>query len=149
MILLPDSLKIPPFEWHKLTTVLKKYNIQSHPDMLSRNAHTSSGLRLKFPENAEFASFELLVDILDFFKQRGVSFSFSRIFDKAVGTTKLKEWCSNTCDISQLVALMKVGLKEFYAKAKPIFLYEPNPQIIYLQKKEEAKKAPSSIPLKT
>ncbi len=148
MILLPDSLRIPPFEWHKLAALLKKYNIQSHPDMLSRKAHTASGLRLQFPDNAQFASFELLVDVLDFFKQRGVSFSFSRIFDKAAGTTKLREWCGNVSDYSQLADLTKMGLEQFYAKAKPILLYEPNPQIIFLKKKG-AEKAPSSISLKT
>ncbi len=128
-IMLPDSEHFPPFEWKKLSVLLKKYGIRSYHETLMKRECPYTGLRLKFPENARFASFDLLLKVLDFFKKRGIAFSFSPLFDKAVGTNKIRKWYENSSSLAEITAQVRTDLQEFYKKAQSSFLYRPYPQI--------------------
>ncbi len=128
-ILLPDSEHFPPFEWRKLAALLKEYGIRSYHETLMKRECCYTGLRLKFPANAQFASFELLLKILDFFKKRGIAFSFSPLFDKAVGTNKIRKWYGNSASFAEITAQARTDLHEFYKKAQSSFLYRPHPKI--------------------
>ncbi len=129
VIMLPDALSFPSLEWRKLSALLKEYGIHScHETMLKRDEpHT--GLRLSFPDNAQFSSFALLIKLLSFFKKRGITFSFSPTFDKAVGTPLLRKWCQGESLIDPLINQVKADLQGFYKKAQECFLYHPHPTI--------------------
>jgi len=129
VIMLPDAQGLAALEWDKLAKLFKEYGIQAYQDSMLRNGMPYSGLRLIFPENAPFASFELLLKIFSFFRTRGVELSFSPVFDKAIGTRKFKEWCKNSYSLAKLLSESRAELQEFYRKALCCFLYQPYPKI--------------------
>jgi hypothetical protein len=129
VIMLPDAQGLAALEWDKLAKLFKEYGIQAYQDNMLRNGMPYSGLRLIFPENAPFASFELLLKIFSFFRTRGVELSFSPVFDKAIGTRKFKEWCKNSYSLAKLLSESRAELQEFYRKALCCFLYQPYPKI--------------------
>ncbi len=91
VITLPNDQQFPAGAWGQLAVLLKKYTIQASHEMLTRNGTFSTGLRLQFPEKAAFASFELFLAIIQFFKEHGVALSFSPTFDKAMGTPRVRD----------------------------------------------------------
>jgi uncharacterized protein YbbC (DUF1343 family) len=128
-IMLPDTIHFPPFEWSKLAALLKEYGIHSSHETLMKRQLAYTGLHLIFPKHARFASFELLLKVLDFFKTRGVSFTFSPAFDKAVGSPNIRAWCENHASYADIIQHAHAALQEFYKKAQSSFLYRPYPQI--------------------
>lgn len=129
VVMLPDSQKFPLSEWSNLAALFKEYGIRAYTDSMMRNNTPYTGLRLIFPENAQFASFEILLKLISFFRKRNVELSFSPMFDKAIGTKKFKEWYKNSYSLAKLIAESRSELQEFYKKAECCFLYEPHPKI--------------------
>ncbi len=128
-IALPVAMHIPATTWKKLQGLLSSYGIQSFPyhHLNPKTNKQSKGLRLEFSVITTVRSFELLIDVLLFFKQSTIPFSFSAAFDKAVGTKRVKEVIAGNLPKEQFFVDVNRELQEFKQRAQKSFFYSPFP----------------------
>ncbi len=129
VVMLPESRGLKASDWNDLISLFAQYDIRAYKDRMMRNKTPYVGVRLLFPEKAPFASFELFLKLVSFFRTRNVDLSFSPVFDKAIGTKKFKEWCKKSYSLAKLIAESRAQLQEFHKKAEGCFLYQPHPKI--------------------
>lgn len=84
-------------------------------------------------KDANFSAFSLLVDVLKTFHNHKIDVQFSKEFDWAVGTDKVRQYILGSVDRKELITHVNDGLKKFHAQAKPLFLYHPHPTPKYLK----------------
>lgn len=134
VIALPDTHKIAAYEWNKLHAMLARKGIKSsyYSYYNRKRKQTLSGLRLHIADIDQLDSFAVLVDVLKFFRDAGVTLSFSQLFDKAVGTSLLRGVCKGFCEQNQLVERVGRDLDTFIQDAKDSLLYEPAPRVVKL-----------------
>lgn len=130
-ITLPISMNISQDVWKRLQAQLKLFNVKSvsYRHTNPKNNRKSKGLRLEFSDISHLRSFELLITILEFFKQEKIPLSFSNAFNKAVGTAKVQEVLSETISRDIFLNDIKTELENFHKKAQFCFLYQPQPII--------------------
>lgn len=129
VVMLPESRQLSANDWNELIALFAQFDIRAYKDRMVRNRTPYVGVRLLFPEKAPFASFELFLKLVSFFRKRNVEISFSPVFDKAIGTKKFKEWCKNSYSLAKLISESRAQLEDFHKKAQSCFLYEPHPVI--------------------
>lgn len=134
VIALPDSHNMPSYEWTKLHAIFARHGIKSsHYEYYSRTRKQAlSGLQFTITDISALSSFNLLIELLQFFKDCGVALKFSATFDKAVGMPLVRALCNGTCDRAQLVSRVNNDLDQFMEKAKSSFMYTPRPKPIKL-----------------
>lgn len=130
-IAVPQSMHIPPRSWWRLAEELKKYGIKTiaykyRPQRKKIDFH---GLLIKVPSVSSISSFNALLTTLLFFKKEGISLVFSPYFDKAMGTTKVREYIQGSITHKELQAYVNEQLKTFQQKIKHCLLYVPGVHI--------------------
>lgn len=128
-IMLPDAHHFPTYEWAKVKAILAKYGIGSSLHTAIRRQKNYTGLKLIIPDGKKVTSFALLIELLLFFKEAGVRFSYSNTFDKAVGTSKVRDVCNGICSKEAFKHYIHSSLLHFFKRAKDCYLYEPLPEI--------------------
>ena len=130
-ILLPKKIKFSESKWRELQALLKSYNIESirHTIFSEKIKQKCSGLRLHINDINVVSSFSVLLSILDFFKNNGINFSYSKAFDLAVGTKDLQVTIAGILSRKKFLNTTSTDLKKFFAKAQLILMYEPLPKI--------------------
>ncbi len=133
-ITLPDSIKFPQKKWYELMTLLKEQGVESkfHRFYSPRKKEYCSGLRLHIPDVNLVASFKSLLMVLTFFKKSGIELQFSKSFDKAVGTNKVREYVDGRMSKYELETAVNTCLHEFFNKATVAFKYRPHPYVVQL-----------------
>jgi len=129
-ILLPDTIRVPAHIWARLRALLETYAIRSTHHALTKRNQQYSGLLLHFSNIMQTASFQLLVDLLQFFQKAGVALSFSNLFDKAMGTSLVRKLYTENGNRIQLHHHIEKGLAHFMKQARDSFLYEPLPKLV-------------------
>lgn len=129
VLMLPDAAHFPVYEWTRVRAIFKKYGIESTHHTATKNRQGYTGLRLSMPAGAKFASLRLLYELLNFFKNVGVTLTFSPSFDKAMGTDLFRKVIMGEAEASQLAEKIRNDLALFYTQAQRSFLYKPLPQI--------------------
>ncbi|HSC25118.1 MAG TPA: DUF1343 domain-containing protein [Candidatus Babeliales bacterium] len=143
-ITLPESMHVSDEVWNRLQTILNSFNIKSyHYHYINKkNKKTNKGLRLEFSDINNVHAFELFIVILQFFKNEKISFSFSRSFDKAIGTTSVQKLLDGTLSEKLFFNHIHKDLQRFYKHAQDSFLYQPWPTIkkatYFIQKSKKA-----------
>lgn len=128
-IALPVSLHVPATTWKKLQTLLSSYGIESsfYHHVNPKTNKQSRGLRLEFSDSGKMHSFELFIELLLFFKQAAIPFSFSASFDKAVGTRRVKDVVAGSVSKDLFFSDINRVLQEFKQRAQKSFFYSPFP----------------------
>jgi len=131
-VMLPDGLNFPRKKWAELQVALDKMGIESafFTQFIERKKKKFSGLRLTVKDINTFSSFNTLLTMLSFFKKSGLNLSFSSNFDKAAGSSKIRDFIQDKIAKSELERSINVDLERFYAKAAGSFLYYPLPRKI-------------------
>lgn len=131
---LPESLHVSKQKWFELRTLLKEQGLESswfsyvHP----KKRTPYSGLRVFVRDIDQFSSFNTIVMILNFFKEAGVKFAFGAEFDRAFGGKKMREFLDNKISRHDLEYEVNKGLKNFFTKAQPAFMYKPIPKLVFM-----------------
>jgi hypothetical protein len=128
-LLLPDSAHFPLYEWSRVKALFKKYGIEATHHTATKNRQQYTGLKLTMPAGATMASFDLLYELIQFFKQAGVPLIFSPMFDKAMGTDLFRKVCNGEGAFDQLQEKVRNDLAQFFKQAQRSFLYKPAPQL--------------------
>lgn len=133
-ILLPETVKFSKKKWHDLHLTLKKEGVENsfYRYYSPRKKLYCSGLRLSIADINTFSSFSTLLAILDFFKKSGVKLTFSKHFDKAVGSSEVREFLEGKLPRLELSKHVNKGLNEFFndARSASCFLYHPFPKVV-------------------
>jgi uncharacterized protein YbbC (DUF1343 family) len=128
IMLIPDSSHFPLYEWNKAKKLLQTYGIQSCTYTTFHHGHPYTGLKMRFPSPATFNSFSLFLDLLDFFKEHGVSLVFSKYFDQLIGTSAVQKVYTEGQSRKELEEVINMALETFYKNALSSFLYKPVPK---------------------
>lgn len=128
---LPDDLQISHQTWKRVVRYLNKAHVQAQiiSYFNERKKKPYTGLRLSIADINAVPSFMILMNILTFFKQEGVSLSFSRAFDIAIGTKKVRNYILGVGDKQYLAHTINEKLNVFYRQAKSVFCYKPHPTL--------------------
>jgi len=138
MIMLPAAITWTDAQWHSLAHILKGYGINAslcHRD--AKSGASYRGLQIHIPDITSVPSFQVLLAILDCTRTAGLKVTFSELGEKAIGTTKLRQYLDDNLERAQLTASINDDLRGFYKKAQPCFLYKPWPRAIAIDKKAE------------
>ena len=130
-IALPEKMKLSKQMWHELQFILKESELDSVIFRFysrSERAHMN-GLRLKPLSHKALSSFNTLITVLRFFKEKGLKMTFTDLFDKALGTDRIRAYLEDRIGWDQLETDINKGLKYFYAHAQRAFIYKPFPTI--------------------
>jgi len=132
-ILLPDSTPFQIQKWKELHEILKElYGIDTTFYRCRKGKKSFSGLQiLNSDKLIRQSSFNLLMNIIGFFQNAGVTFVFSKLFNKAVGTDKVIQYFNGKIKRKKLQNKINTDLSHFYAKASSCFIYAPSPKIKY------------------
>ena len=131
LILLPETCHFPQYEWVKFRMMLANNGIQTanYSYFNAKKQKNFTGVQLKIEDMLDISSFQVLLEILDFFKNFHIPFLFSKTFNKAMGTDLVQKLCMKGCTRWTLRQKVNTDLMSFYTKAKRCFLYEPYPTI--------------------
>jgi len=130
-ILLPKKIKFSENKWRELQVLLKSYNIKStrHTNFSKKIKQVYSGLRLHINDINVVSSFSVFLSILDFFKNNGINFSYSKAFNQAMGTKDLQAAIAGILSYEKFLNTTNINLNNFFTRAQQIFTYEPLPEI--------------------
>lgn len=134
IITLPDTVKFPAENWKNFKKILDRYDIESCPCKFFDNKKNSSfiGLKIKINNINTTKSFNLLIEIIKFFKKHHVELRFSKLFDKAVGSKNVREYLEGKISLKNFKNNINNGLLKFYRQARTCILYAPVPATCYL-----------------
>jgi len=129
IITLPTTLNIAPASWQTLQKKLLENGITStalhtiHP----KKRKEYYGLRLHIPNINEVSSFATLLTILEWAKEQGAPLEFSTTFDKAAGTTKVREYVTGKASKQELCTTVNAQSAAFMIRAQTVLKYQPYP----------------------
>lgn len=132
VIMLPGSIKTGTKFWDTIAQTLKTHGIQSKRTTLYANNESYIGLRLRINDPNHIHAFQALLDILKTANANNIALDFKAIFDKAMGTNKVRRLISGSLDKTQFTREINKNLDQFWRQARSCFLYEPAPIISYL-----------------
>lgn len=131
-LLLPESYHISQNTWQKLGRLLcKKHGIKGRwiKGVQGKKKGVYSGLMVASRSVTQLSSLRVLVDILLFFKQQGVQLRFSSFFDRALGTSKVRECIEGKIPVEYLWQLFEVSTDYFIKRASYACIYRPFPEV--------------------
>ena len=131
-LMISDSIQFPKQKWVELKRFMKKYGVEGVLCGQVVKNKTYRGLSLNIRNICNVSSFNLLIRILAFFKKSGVPITFSRMFDIAMGTDKVRLFFDGKIKKRRLECFVNKSLSAFYHKASSCFLYAPFPKIMPL-----------------
>ena len=131
-ILLPDKKIFENKKWENLKKVLNSYGIENSFYRTFGKKNYFSGLQFKINDVYDLESFKLFINLILLFKKSGLKMEFSKLFDKAIGTDKVRGFFEGKIEKKELQSLINNDLYDFYKKALPCFLYQPLPKVKYL-----------------
>ncbi len=129
---LPKSLKFDHKKFDVLRTLLKDQHINScwYTYYSERKKDSYVGLHLRIENPDKVSTIDTLLTVLEFFKKEGIKLVY-RNFDRAIGSSLVREYLEDKLDKKRLVQALKRDTQAFNFKAKSFFLYDPVPHILF------------------
>lgn len=131
---LPESAHFPKQKWFELRTVLKEQGLESSwvTYLNPKKRIQFAGLRMLVRDIDHFSSFNTIVTIINFFKETGIKLTFGPEFDRTFGGKKMRDFLEGKISRHELEYEVNKGLKNFFTKAQPAFMYKPIPKIVFM-----------------
>jgi uncharacterized protein YbbC (DUF1343 family) len=129
---LPETIACSKKEWCALQALLQKKSIESTvcSYFSKRKKCQLHGLRVHIKDINAVPAFSVFLSVLQFFKEHGVKLTFSKEFDKAVGTKKIQELINGALHQSACFSSINNDVHNFFHSVKPLLLYSPAPLIM-------------------
>jgi len=134
VILLEDTIEYSHRKWKQAHKILESFGIKNHFYRFfdEQKNNYCSGLKISIKNINNTPSFKALVSILKFFKESGITLTFSKHFNKIIGTDKLQKFLQDKITWTELTRHINRNLYFFYNKASKYFIYKPFPRVEYL-----------------
>lgn len=126
-LLLPASVHVRNNGWRTLQLQLSRDGIESKRVTINAKPEIFIGLSITIAHVNRCSSFNALLDVLDLFNHEKVPLSFKPMFDKCVGTQKVRLWIEQNGKRSELAQEINKEVETFYKQAQDCFLYNPLP----------------------
>jgi uncharacterized protein YbbC (DUF1343 family) len=124
-LLICKDRKIPLRVWKELHGLFKAHGIDatfvSH--YISKQNKPTSGFLLSFNQINQTASFNLFINIVDLFTRSGIELSYAPVFDKSIGTDRIRLALQQNDAIDQLHTMVQTELELFQQSAQASLLY--------------------------
>lgn len=130
---LPEKNAFSDQQWRSLALLLKGYGIGTQEIHLKKNGRMYKGLLITIKDINTVSGFQALLAVLDYAKQEKLAMTFRPIFDKAVGTKKLRAYLENSISRSELVASINNDLMDFFKQAEAYYFYKPMPRPLLIR----------------
>jgi uncharacterized protein YbbC (DUF1343 family) len=133
-IMVPESSHLSIAQWQRLSGIFRGYGIDTCGTRctLKKCREQYRGLWLTFKNINSIPSFQIFLEILDFAREIKMDLVFSNLFDKAVGTKKVKAYMQGNLDRSKLIVMINSDITAFARQAQPYFHYKPVPRVMLL-----------------
>lgn len=117
--------------WKEAQTILSSHGIESTFSQYTRGTQNKlyEGLNLHIQNIMSVRSFSLLMSLVSLFQEHQVELCFSPSFDKAMGTSLVREGFLTKKSKEKTSWLIKKNIIHFYNNADNCFLYKPYPTI--------------------
>lgn len=131
-IMLPEHLNFPKHKWYELREILQELGVESsfYRYYSKRKKSYCSGLHIFVHDVNNFSLFKVLVTTLSFFKQRGVSLTFSEHFSTIPGMNLVKGCIEGYISQVNYEEEMQRSMKHFFASAVSSCIYYPLPKVV-------------------
>lgn len=130
IIALPITSSLSLQGWETLKAELLKHGINAsyYSFYHKKKKKKYHGLKLHMPDINTVCAFNALLSVLEHAKKAKVPLHFSTSFDKAAGTTKIREFCIGTITREELMQAINPQLQQFFEQAQPFLHYSPSPK---------------------
>lgn len=131
---LAETEGISKQKWFELRSILKELGIEStwHRYYNAKKKTHCAGLRFIIQDMQKFSVYNTVLTIVAFFKEAGVSLTFSPEFDQVIGGKKMRSFLEGKYARHELEYIVNKGLKTFFNRAYPSFIYKPIPKVVFL-----------------
>lgn len=131
-IALPEQASLTKPQWYELRSMLKKWGIQSSYYRYFNQEQSGfyTGLHLSTTYADTFSSLNALIEVLTFLKKTSIDLIFKPEFDKAVGSSLVREYVQGKIEWQEFEAQVNKKLKLFFNKATTAFIYKPYPKLL-------------------
>lgn len=128
-VMIPEKYSISRIEWHELTKQLKKYGINAYFERLfhKRKKQWYHGIHLSISNINQVRAFDAFIAVVTFARKNKVPISFSKLFDKAAGSSLVKDFLIGHISRKVLDASVSKQLKDFEERIKDLLYYTPAP----------------------
>lgn len=132
-ITMPQELCKAPQMWSDVKRILHRYGIASseYEYYSRRKKKQMIGLRISISDITKVPSYALVAALVQVMKKHQIPISFSPCFDKAVGSSTLRFSFEKGVSLSSEIKNIKQELETFYAQARGLYRYTPNPRIYF------------------
>jgi uncharacterized protein YbbC (DUF1343 family) len=132
VIMLPVD-KAPAHDaWRRLQQQLTQFGIASK-SYTYFNAHKKKqyhGLALQIDNIAQVPAFKAFLTVLQWAKDMRLPITFAPVFDKSVGSEKIRAWFNGTVTRDELLTQIDTELQCFLEQHKDMLLYPESPRIV-------------------
>lgn len=132
VITLPIEQTPTALVWCQLQRQLMQYGIASRPysyfNACKKNEY--HGLALQIDDIARVPAFKVFIMILQWAKDIGLAVTFAPVFDKSVGSDKIRAWFNGRITREELLGQIDNELQHFLHEHKDMLLYPGNPRIV-------------------
>lgn len=131
-IALPEQASLTKQQWYELRSILKKWGVHSSYYRYFNQEQNGfyTGLHLSTTYADTFSSLNALIDVLTFLKKTAIQLVFKPDFDKAVGSSLVREYVQGKIEWQEFEAQVNKKLKTFFNKATTAFIYKPYPKLL-------------------
>ena len=133
LVALPEKNAFSDQQWRSLALLLKGYGIGTQEMRLKKNWKIYKGLLITIKDINMVSGFQTLLAVLDYAKQEQLPMTFRPIFDKAVGTKKLRAYLNDSLSRSKLIASINNDLIDFFKRAESYYFYKPTPRPLLIR----------------
>lgn len=131
-IMLPEQI-FKSHQLEKMQHILANFGVKTSP-VVSREKGKKPqkyhGFHIEIEDINATSSFNLLISLLQFFKDEGIELNFSNLFDRAIGTDSVRDHLIKGENPTLFADKINSDLDNFYAKAIDCFMYEPLPKVV-------------------
>jgi uncharacterized protein YbbC (DUF1343 family) len=119
-------------EWRRLQQQLMQYSIASRPYTYFNACKKKEyhGLALQINDIAHVPAFKVFLAVLQWAKDIGLAVTFAPVFDKSVGSDKIRAWFNGRITRDELLARIDDELQLFLQEHKDMLLYPESPRIV-------------------
>ncbi|MCL4380262.1 DUF1343 domain-containing protein [Candidatus Dependentiae bacterium] len=136
VIMLPESLPATKQFFAQLATRLAAMGIASEPYQTVKERAGNlplHGLHLTIADVTKQSGLQALIEVIDLAKKYDLPIKPKVQLDKAFGTDILSKYIKGEMARAEFIKRCNADLKEFFAKARTSFMYEPLPTVHFLR----------------
>lgn len=136
VLLFSDNNSLTIWEVNYLKKFFTKYGFDcsNYSYLNKNNQRYFKGLRLEAKNGNSCQSFNLMVNLLRFLKNRkNLNLSYKESFDTIIGSNITREYLQGNIPFDNFKKKVEKDLTDFYTKSKDCFLYTPLPQVSKVQ----------------